>query len=105
MFAMSVNEVPGWLVTIPPSGIGVPVAFTPGLLPHCEVCTVAPPEPAFPEEPEAPAVPPLPQPARAASPIAATSATADRAPGACPRIVIRPPPLLVTASACPVCAG
>jgi hypothetical protein len=40
MFEMSVNEVPGWLVTIPPSGIGVPVAATPGLVPHCEVLTV-----------------------------------------------------------------
>src|ERR1700733_5098722 len=39
MFAMSVNEVPGWLVTIPPSAIGVPVAATPGLVPHCEVLT------------------------------------------------------------------
>src|ERR1700723_2865048 len=41
MFAMSVNEVPGWLVTIPPSAIGVPVAATPGLVPHCEVLTAA----------------------------------------------------------------
>ena len=42
MFAMSANDVPGWLVTIPPSGIGVPVAFTPGLLPHCDVLTDVP---------------------------------------------------------------
>jgi hypothetical protein len=41
MFEMSVNDVPGWLVTIPPSGIGVPVATTPGLVPHCEVLTAA----------------------------------------------------------------
>jgi len=41
MFEMSVNEVPGWLVTIPPSGIGVPVAATPALGPHCEVLTAA----------------------------------------------------------------
>jgi hypothetical protein len=40
MFGMSVNDVPGWLVTIAPSGIGVPVAATPGLVPHCEVFTV-----------------------------------------------------------------
>jgi hypothetical protein len=40
MFEMSVNDVPGWLVTIPPSGIGVPVAATPGLVPHFEVLTV-----------------------------------------------------------------
>ena len=41
MLAMSVNDVPGWLVTIPPSGIGVPVAFTPGLVPHCDVADAA----------------------------------------------------------------
>src|SRR5512146_2308748 len=41
MFGMSVNEVPGWLVAMAPSAIGVPVALTPGLLPHCEVSTVA----------------------------------------------------------------
>jgi len=41
MFGMSVNEVPGWLVAMAPSGIGVPVAATPGLLPHCDVATVA----------------------------------------------------------------
>jgi hypothetical protein len=39
MFGMSVNEVPGWLVTIAPSAIGVPVAATPGLVPHCVVLT------------------------------------------------------------------
>jgi hypothetical protein len=41
MFAMSVNDVPGWLVTIPPSVIGVPVATTPGLVPHCDALTTA----------------------------------------------------------------
>jgi len=41
MFAMSVNDVPGWLVTMPPSAIGVPVAATPALVPHCDVLTVA----------------------------------------------------------------
>src|SRR5215813_13554850 len=40
MFGMSVNEVPGWLVAMVPSGIGVPVALTPGLVPHCELLTV-----------------------------------------------------------------
>ena len=39
MFGMSVNEVPGWLVAMAPSAIGVPVAATPGLVPHCEVLT------------------------------------------------------------------
>src|SRR5215468_12104900 len=43
MFGMSVNEVPGWLVAMAPSGIGVPVAWTPGLVPHCDVLTVAAP--------------------------------------------------------------
>jgi hypothetical protein len=40
MFGMSVNDVPGWSVTMAPSAIGVPVAATPGLVPHCEVLTV-----------------------------------------------------------------
>jgi hypothetical protein len=37
---MSLNDVPGWLVAMAPSAIGVPVAATPGLVPHCEVLTV-----------------------------------------------------------------
>lgn len=41
MLAISLNDVPGWLVTIPPSAIGVPVATTPGLVPHCEVVLTA----------------------------------------------------------------
>jgi len=40
MFGMSVNEVPGWLVAMAPSAIGVPVAAWPGLVPHCDVSTV-----------------------------------------------------------------
>jgi hypothetical protein len=40
MFEMSVNEVPGWLVTIVPRLIGVPVAATPGLVPQAEASTV-----------------------------------------------------------------
>ena len=39
MFGMSVNDVPGWLVAMAPSAIGVPVAATPGLVPHCDVLT------------------------------------------------------------------
>src|SRR5260370_15017666 len=39
MFGMSVNEVPGWLVAMAPSAIGVPAAATPGLVPHCDVLT------------------------------------------------------------------
>jgi hypothetical protein len=41
MFGMSVNEVPGWLVAMAPSGIGVPVAATPGLVPQLDVPSVA----------------------------------------------------------------
>ena len=37
MFGMSVKLVPGWLVAIAPRAIGVPVAATPGLVPHCDV--------------------------------------------------------------------
>ena len=48
MFGTSVNSMPGWLVTIAPSLIGVPVAFTPGLVPHWDVLTVLAPEPAGP---------------------------------------------------------
>src|ERR1700759_5184249 len=58
MFGMSVNEVPGWLVGMAPSRIGVPVALTPGLLPQLDVSTVA--APALLDEPAAgvdPAVP------------------------------------------------
>src|ERR1700751_4403181 len=40
MFPISVNETPGWSVSMPPSGIGVPVALTPGLVPQLEVATV-----------------------------------------------------------------
>src|ERR1700726_4557065 len=41
MFGMSVNDVPGWLVAMAPRAIGMPVAATPGLVPHCDVLTVA----------------------------------------------------------------
>ena len=83
MFGMSVNDVPGWLVAIAPSGIGVPVAFTPGLVPHCEVFTVVPPD-------ATDAVlladglldPLLPHPAATSVPMTATSAAAPRVPGA-----------------------
>src|SRR6185369_18004817 len=59
MFGMSVNEVPGWLVAMAPSRIGVPVALTPGLLPQLDVSTVA--APALLDEPAAGVdpVPPL----------------------------------------------
>src|SRR4029077_11048536 len=40
MFAMSAKLVPVWSVTMPPSGIGVPVAATPGLVPQAEVLVV-----------------------------------------------------------------
>ena len=40
MVAMSAKLVPVWSVTMPPSGIGVPVAATPGLVPQAEVLVV-----------------------------------------------------------------
>lgn len=45
---MSMKLVPVWSVTIEPSGIGVPVAATPGLVPHDEVATEPVPELALP---------------------------------------------------------
>jgi hypothetical protein len=40
MFSMSLKSVPGCLVLIAPRLIGVPVAATPGLVPHDDVETV-----------------------------------------------------------------
>ncbi len=76
MFEMSVNDVPAWLVTITPRLIGVPVAVTPGLVPHCDVFTAAvalllgvlPGELLL-----------LPHPAAASIPITATNPTTARA--------------------------
>src|SRR5690348_228089 len=81
MLAMSVNDVPGWFVTIPPSGIGVPVAFTPGLVPHCDVADAA--LAALGVAAGVLLDELLPHPAAATSPMAAASAAAPRAPGAC----------------------
>ena len=39
MFGPSLKSVPGCLVSIVPMLIGVPVAATPGFLPHAEVLT------------------------------------------------------------------
>ena len=91
MFGISVNDVPGWLVAIAPSGIGVPVAFTPGLVPHCDVLTAAPlGEPAA--EPLAGGLLDalLLHPAATSVPMTATSAAAVRVPGAvlsCPHLI------------------
>jgi len=82
MLAMSVNDVPGWFVTIPPSGIGVPVAFTPGLVPHRDVAAAAA-LPALGVVAGLLADELLLHPAAATSPRAATSAAAPRAPRAC----------------------
>ena len=41
MFSMSVKSVPGCLVLIAPSGIGVPVAATPAFGPHDDVLVEA----------------------------------------------------------------
>ena len=40
MFSMSLKSVPGCLVSMPPKMIGVPVAATPGFVPHAEALTV-----------------------------------------------------------------
>jgi hypothetical protein len=55
MFSMSLKSVPGCLVLIAPRLIGVPVAATPGLVPHDEVETV----PALAEEVDAEDAAPL----------------------------------------------
>src|SRR6476661_608048 len=90
MFGMSVKLVPGWLVAMAPSAIGVPVALTPGLLPHCEVSTVAAPALLLDADPAGvvapvlvPAVLPfemLLQPAAAAAPIRVRAAASTTAP-------------------------
>ena len=85
MFGMSVNDVPGWLVAMAPSGIGVPVAFTPGLVPHCDVFTAALLGAADAELPEL-LEPPLLHPAAAIAAMTAASATTARTPGLCFRV-------------------
>src|ERR1700730_11940786 len=88
MFPISVNDVPGWLVSIPPSALGVPVAFTPGLGPHCDVLTAAAfDELGAPRALVAGVADLLLHPATAVIPIAATSATVARIPGARPYIL------------------
>jgi len=86
MFGISVNDVPGWLVAIAPSGIGVPVAFTPGFVPHCDVLTAAPLGAADAVPPDELLDPPLLQPAAAIVPMTAASATTARIPGLCFRV-------------------
>jgi hypothetical protein len=82
MFGPSLKSVPGCLVSIVPSLIGVPVAFTPGLGPHVEVLV----EPPLALEPLDELEPPLaaallvellllPHPARIAIPTIATANT------------------------------
>src|ERR1700704_597831 len=90
MFGMSVNEVPGWLVAMAPSGIGVPVAATPGLVPQLDVLTVA--APAELDEPPAGAdpVPPL---VVLLLPLLQPAAASARA--AASRIVLRAEPCLL----------
>src|SRR6516165_12098031 len=103
MFGMSVNDVPGWLVAIAPRGIGVPVAATPGLVPHCDVLTA-----------EALGVPPdvdfgallvvllLLHPAAASIPMTATRPTAARTLRMCSRMLTCPHLLVVEGTKYPV---
>src|SRR5262252_3987639 len=115
MLAMSVNDVPGWLVTIPPSGIGAPVAFTPGLVPHCDVSVVVVLALLVAAEPLGdPLLLVPPHPAAAATAITAASAAAPRARvfppprfapaptlGACSRVFTNPHLLVVRAGTKP----
>jgi len=94
MFGPSVKSVPGWWVSIVPMLIGVPVALTPGFVPHVEVSTdppLLPPllvlVPAPPLDAVVAAPPPplllldlllLPQPASATSATAAMNKRANR---------------------------
>ena len=87
MFGMSVNDVPGWLVAIAPSGIGVPVAFTPGLVPHCEVFTVAALGELAAVLPDDGLLDELLHPAATSAATAATSTAAVRVPGASFRVL------------------
>ena len=102
ILAMSVNDVPGWLVTIPPSGIGVPVAFTPGLVPHCDVSVVVVLALLVAAEPLGGALLLLPHPATAATAITAAIAAAPRALGACSRVFTNPHLLVVRAGTKPL---
>jgi hypothetical protein len=89
MFGISVKSVPGCLVLIDPSRIGVPVALTPGLGPQDETLADEPPPELLAAELELPPeLPPellllllLPHPARANNPIAANSAIPTRTRG------------------------
>ena len=87
MLAISVNDGPGWSVTIAPSGIGVPVAFTPGFGPHADVSTEPPDAAVLVVLDEAAAVAVLverllllPQLVSTISPTAAVKATPNRRP-------------------------
>jgi hypothetical protein len=107
MFGMSVNEVPGWLVAIAPRGIGVPVAATPGLVPHCDVLTAEVPDVLV-----ALGVLPLPlpalvvllllHPAAASNPIAATTPATARTPEMCSRMLTYPHLLVVEGTKYPI---
>jgi hypothetical protein len=89
MFGMSVNDVPGWLVAIAPSGIGVPVAATPGLVPHWDVLTAVLLGDAAADELAGvlELLLLLLHPAAASTAATAMNTAAARAPGACSRIL------------------
>ncbi|HXZ70476.1 MAG TPA: hypothetical protein VEH31_06305, partial [Streptosporangiaceae bacterium] len=75
-------------VAIAPSGIGVPVAFTPGLVPHCDVLTAVPLGAADAAPlPDEPLDPPLLHPVATSAPTTATTTMAARGPGACFRVL------------------
>jgi hypothetical protein len=87
--AMSVNDVPDWLVTMPPSLIGVPVATTPGLVPQSDVLTAVLVAGGLLDvvvDGLLVVVVLLPHPAAAARPSATAMAATTRTRGACARI-------------------
>src|SRR5262245_55648812 len=86
MFGISVNDVPGWWVGLRAGGIGGPVAFRPGLVPHWDVSTAVPLGAADAALPDELLDPPLLHPAAAIVPMTAASATIARIPGLCFRV-------------------
>jgi hypothetical protein len=87
-------------VTIPPRAIGVPVALTPGLVPHFDVLTVLGVEPV---PPLLPVLVVLPHPAAATTAIDAASAMASRARDTCSRVLTYPHLQVVKARPAPLC--
>jgi hypothetical protein len=87
-----VNDVPGWLVAIAPRGIGVPVAATPGLVPHFDVLTAEVVGLLVGVLLLVVLLLLLLHPAAASIPATATTVTTPRTPEMCSRMLTYPPP-------------